>query len=229
MTRPGTTFGPDAPDFLNFDSRNPTGTRDAHAHVVRRRARARARPAAIEPPHLPWWGGADADAWDTITINGYAIVGKVTVTGQGPRKKLDVRSAPGSDGARLVDKGYEPAELDIRFAWWTEQHVDDYRWLVGQAHPRRPGQRVALDVAYPSLAALGITRVVVKSLSPLEPEGTPGVMMCTLAVIEHAPPSAAPARAVAARPSLETAGNALPAPTNAVDVFASPRGTQGDP
>lgn len=64
----------------------------------------------------------DPELWDTVYLAGSALPGVASVTG-GHGRKLDVKSAPGSNGARIVDKGYEPAKIEIALRMWTKEQL----------------------------------------------------------------------------------------------------------
>lgn len=67
------------------------------------------------------------DLWDTVFLDGAALPGIARVSASHGRK-LDVKSAPGMNGARIVDKGYEPAKVEITLKLWTDEQFQ--RWLV---------------------------------------------------------------------------------------------------
>lgn len=64
----------------------------------------------------------DPELWDTVYLAGLALPGVASVTG-GHGRKLDVKSAPGRNGARIVDKGYEPAKVEIALRMWTKEQL----------------------------------------------------------------------------------------------------------
>lgn len=63
------------------------------------------------------------DLWDTVVLGDEALPGLARVTGAHGRK-LDVKSAPGTNGARIVDKGYQPAKVEITLKLWTKEQLD---------------------------------------------------------------------------------------------------------
>lgn len=80
----------------------------------------------------------DPELWDTVYLAGSALPGIATVTGSHGRK-LDVKSAPGSNGARIVDKGYQPAKVEIALRMWTkEQLLAWYRVAPTLTYRREP-------------------------------------------------------------------------------------------
>jgi hypothetical protein len=183
-------FGPNDPAFLNFDSSAPPPTNRAVRSPGRRGERPRDNGGTPDLIEVPFWDGPDGDAWDRITLGQYRFRGTVVVDGSGPGQKLDTRSAPGSDGARFITKGYEPAEFRLKLRVWTEEQLQDFEDLVVEIHPKRnPGLRNALDVYHPSLALLQIGRAIIKRVGMLKPSGTAGLMECELDCVEFAEPS----------------------------------------
>src|SRR5690606_8064676 len=51
-------------------------------------------------------------------------------------RKVDTRSPPGGDGARVRDRGYEPAQLEIELRVWTKAQLDELETALAQVHPR---------------------------------------------------------------------------------------------
>ena len=115
--------------------------------------------ALLTRPHEA--GGAES--WDRLTLGGQAFTGLATVTGDAFKKKIDKRRAAGSDGARIVDKGFDLVELTLTLVGWLPEHAAQIESLLALIAPRggARGRGRALDVTYASLAAAGITQVYV--------------------------------------------------------------------
>ena len=115
--------------------------------------------AILTMPHEA--GGAEA--WDRLTLGGQVFTGTATVTGDAFKKKIDKRKAAGSDGARIVDKGFDLVELTMTLVGWLPEHATQIESLLALVAPRggARGRGRALDVSYASLAAVGITQVYV--------------------------------------------------------------------
>lgn len=138
---------------------------------------------------LPFWDADDPDeaaAWDTVVINGRKLPGLAAVEGEIGRK-IDARSPPGSDGARLIHRGYEPAKVKITLRLWTREHWRDWQAVYPR---RRPGERIQpLEVSHPALVVLGVRNVFVEKVGAPRP-GTPkGVMEVAIHAVEHRPPT----------------------------------------
>jgi len=91
--------------------------------------------------------------------------GIVTVTGQGPKRKLDLKKPKGSDKARLTDEGYQNAKLKAELSLWEQAHWDSLQELLPIIHPRRKGgDRQPLQIIHPAANLYGIDNVYVTSL-----------------------------------------------------------------
>ncbi len=86
-------------------------------------------------PAAPWWEEAP-DPWDVLKLGGRTVPGITEITGRAGRK-IDIRSPPGGDGARVRDRGYEPAQLEARVRVWTKAQLEELHELLAEIHPRR--------------------------------------------------------------------------------------------
>ena len=126
--------------------------------------------ALLTMPHEA--GGAEA--WDRMTLGGQVFTGIATVSGDAFKKKIDKRKAAGSDGARIVDKGFDLVDLTLTLVGWLPEHAAQIESLLALIAPRggARGRGRALDVSYASLAAAGITQVYVTGATlPVADEG----------------------------------------------------------
>ncbi len=115
-------------------------------------------------PSAPFWE-TSPDSWDQIAIAGTTLPGMVIVSGQGIARKIDVKSSPNRDGARIRDRGYDPARFDIEVIVWTERQFSDLLPILEGLQPkRRGGERQPVDVSHPALAMLGIRSMYVEGV-----------------------------------------------------------------
>lgn len=114
-------------------------------------------PGGIPPP---WGGGeefaniadeAGARAWEKVGFgpeqNPPTLPGIATVTVTRARK-IDDRSGPGRNGARLIDRGAEAAKVRIRLRVWTDEQLDqlaDRMPSLDYTRERRTRVREATD------------------------------------------------------------------------------------
>jgi hypothetical protein len=158
----------------------------------------------------PFWE-EQPETWDTLHIAGQRVPGVAHVTGTAARK-IDTRSAAGADGARVRDRGYEPAALDVQIRIWTEEQLEELEQILEPLHPRQRGtERTPVDVAHPGLAMLGIRSAYVTAVGI--PQISGGVMTLTVRLLEWtAAPRAAP------RPSTTSEGGAWADGRTALDA-----------
>lgn len=86
-------------------------------------------------PAVPFWEETP-EAWDTLYLGGRAVPGIASVTGRAGRK-MDARSPPGGDGARVRDRGYEPAQIDVEVRVHTAAQLAELESLLEEIQPRR--------------------------------------------------------------------------------------------
>lgn len=111
----------------------------------------------------------DSALWDTVYLAGAPLPGLATVSGAHGRK-LDVKSAPGRNGARIIDKGYEPAKIEITLRMWTPEHLDDWFGIAATLTYRReppPTRRATGTSRSKAQAAAEARRVLVAASDEL--------------------------------------------------------------
>ena len=153
--------------------------------------------------------------WDVINIAAFVLPCTELPKAEVGRK-LDSRSAPGSDGGTLVDKGRDLATVALSVRLWTEEHFRLWDALVQQILPRPGRTRDAIGVEHPALRQLGITSIVVEKIGSVEYEGR-GLFKASIKAMEYRPP---PPRNVTRRPA-SAGANAGFATTTAFDVPSS--------
>lgn len=86
------------------------------------------------------------DLWDTLYLGGSPLPGLASVSATHGRK-LDAKSAPGTNGARIVDKGYQPAKVDITLKLWTKEQLETWFRLAPTLTYRREPPRTSASAA----------------------------------------------------------------------------------
>lgn len=129
---------------------------------------------------------ADPDTWDALTIGGVRFRGTFRWGGDIIKRKLDRRHAPGRDGARVRDKGYDLAEIDLTLTITDDDEWADFTALVALVFPRSatPTARNAHACAHPELALAGITELYGTSMGPVT-EASPTKYEVTLKFVEY--------------------------------------------
>ncbi len=80
------------------------------------------------------------DLWDTCRLGDNDLPGLARVTATHGRK-LDAKSAPGSNGARIVDKGYQAAKVEIVLRMWKREQLDSWLAIAPTLTYRREAPR----------------------------------------------------------------------------------------
>lgn len=133
----------------------------------------------------PFTGAA---SWDALTLGGVTYRGAFRWGGDLIKRKLDHRHAAGRDGARVRDKGYDLAEVDLTLTVTNDDEWSDMQALVTVVFPRAatPTARNALACAHPALALAGISALYGTSMGPVT-EASPTRYEVTLKFVEYRP------------------------------------------
>jgi len=131
---------------------------------------------------------ADPESWDTLVLGGARFRGTFEWGGDLIKRKLDHRHAAGRDGARVRDKGYDLAEVDLKLVMTTTDEWNDMLALVALVFPRSatPTARNAHACAHPMLALAGITELYGTSMGPPK-QTSPTMWEITLKFVEYRP------------------------------------------
>ena len=131
----------------------------------------------------------DPRLWQTLRIDDEDVPGVASVEATVGRK-FDTKSAAGSDGGRVSDKGLELAEIKATVKFWTADHWTGIQSLIAKLGARRNlSDRNAVSVFHPELAALGIQRAIVKRVSSPRPASERGAREITIDLVEYNPPA----------------------------------------
>lgn len=131
----------------------------------------------------------DPVAWDFVIVADRALPCLRDYPKARPGRKLDAKSAPGSSGGRIVDKGYDLAKVTVTLSLWTEDHFATWGALLEVIQPRAGRRRDAVSIYHPALEAVGISSVVVESISSIEHSGTAGIYRASFEAIQYQPPA----------------------------------------
>jgi hypothetical protein len=138
-----------------------------------------------ESRFVPFWED-EPDIWDEIIFDGFAMPGLAIVSASIGRK-IDTKSASGSDGATLTDKGYEPGKVDIKLVLWTREQLEDYLRVRPRRRPNEPRRPIAVE--HPALELLNIRSIYINELSSPTPGTVKGTREITIKAIEYRPPT----------------------------------------
>lgn len=133
---------------------------------------------------LPWWADSDL-SWDILILGGEVWPGVCTVATT-VKRALDKQKIKGSDGANLVDQGYEPAPVKITLRLWLREQWTELERLLPTIHPRtKGGVRQPLQIVHPEPNLKGVHQVYVEEISPITVEKGLGTL--TLSCVEWFP------------------------------------------
>ena len=144
---------------------------------------------------------ADPATWDQLVLGGVRFRGTFEWGGDLIKRKLDRRHAAGRDGARVRDKGYDAAEIDLTLTVTTDEEWEDLQALVALVFPRAatPTARNAHACAHPQLALAGITELYGTSMGPLS-QPSPTRWTVTMKFVEYRAEAQSSRRSVSRTP-----------------------------
>lgn len=131
---------------------------------------------------------ANPAAWDELVIGGLRFRGTFRWGGDLIKRKLDHRHAAGRDGARVRDKGYDLAELDLTLTMIDNDQWQDMLAIVALVFPRSatPTARNAHGCTHPQLALAGISEIYGTAVGPVT-EPSPTKFEIVLKFVEYRP------------------------------------------
>jgi hypothetical protein len=182
---------------------------------------------------------ADPRPWDAPRIAGVSWTGGLKIGGDLLKRKLDTRHSAGRDGARIRDRGYDLAEIDLTFALYETAHFDQLSQIVSALFPQSTDttRRVAWPIVHPALAFAGVTEIYAKTLGALEGPDEQMRWTITVSCVQYRPEAqrstAHRPRAAAAAPDLganatafdRTVERAPPTPPSATPATTAPTRT----
>ena len=127
---------------------------------------------------------ADLSAWDTAYLAGTQLPGLVKVETSVTRK-IDVKTAPGVDGATITFHGLDAARIALTITLWTPDHWAAWQALLPTVQPRAgkpPAKPVSF--AHPATSSLGITAVYVEEVGAPKPGSVVGTKEIELKLVQ---------------------------------------------
>lgn len=114
-----------------------------------------------------FFGGTyrQAAQWDDLFFQGEKMPGVARVSGDGIKRKIDLKRAKGKAGASVTDEGDEPGRGTIELELWTAEQWQEMLRRLPEVNPRtRGGVKNVVDVSHPLLDFLGISRVYITDI-----------------------------------------------------------------
>ena len=117
---------------------------------------------------------ADPESWNTLTIEGRRVPGKVWFPAFTANRKIDAKESPGSDVVTLADKGVTSTDVKVEFVLWEQDDFDEFQQIYNlYLDPRRPlKKRNVVRVVQPSLYQAGIKLVYFYAADGLQPQSS---------------------------------------------------------
>ena len=123
--------------------------------------------------------------WDRVVLGPHVLPGTWMITGSSKRR-IDVKTTRGSDGARFRDQGYEPAPLTLVGKMVGATDWNEMVRIGKLLQPRKRGKAMEpLAADHPTFTYLGITNVLVREVFAPVVDG--GQVTASISVLEWMP------------------------------------------
>ncbi len=129
----------------------------------------------------PYWDD-NPIAWDAPILNGERMPGvwKIRLPVE---RILDIKHAPGNDGARITDKGYKLAPLDMEVQIADAETWKRIQGFIDKYHPKKKGGvREPISISHPETDVLKISKIYIHKIGPMTIDN--GIMEMTLHAVE---------------------------------------------
>lgn len=137
---------------------------------------------------VPAPDGEFAYQWDALWLGGALIPGIARLSGDGIKRKLDVKKQKGKAGATIEDEGDEPAKFSAELLLWNGDMLAQFEEMKEDINPRkRGGKKYVLDIYHPAAAFLGIDRVYVTGISMPDHDKRQGTVKIKIDFLEWFP------------------------------------------
>ena len=113
------------------------------------------QPTAATNLNVPFWSDSPS-TWDSVVIAGFTLPGVCTVNGRVSRR-VDKKSAPGTNGQTVTYVGDDVAEFDITVRMWTSDHLTTFiNLLTFLKDQKSPDDAAGLAIASGSSSKLTV-------------------------------------------------------------------------
>jgi hypothetical protein len=113
---------------------------------------------------IPHWE-ENSRVWDILYLKGHVFPGVWSVTDGNGKRVVDIKKAPGLDGARIKDQGYEPGSITFEGQFlaedWSvyETILADLRLTLRKQKEKDGRLAGEIEAKHPMLTMFGITKV----------------------------------------------------------------------
>lgn len=127
---------------------------------------------------------------NVVTVNSVAMPGRSTI--QGAALKYNYEKRPGAyrSGATIVFRGLDLCEPTLKIDMWQDEHFLQWEFvkkLFDPPKPSSPLSALALGIAHPLLADLGLANFVVTERGAVE-RADNGLWTVLIKLLEYRPP-----------------------------------------
>jgi len=130
-----------------------------------------------------WYDEAGGSPWDRLQLGKHVMPGVWSIEATCERD-INVKKSKGKDGARMKDRGYQPASITLTGKLSTQEEWEALQRILPELHPRKKGgKRNQITAQHPALALMGLSEIYVKSIKA--PTVADGVMTLPIEAIEY--------------------------------------------
>lgn len=124
---------------------------------------------------IPHWSDAYADdSWDALILGGLFVPGVPKVRIKLPVTKIDKQKAKGKAGAKPVDTGPDPADIDIAITLITRDDLEAMAPILALIAPKPGVERKPVEIQHPGANVFGINAIIVEEVSTDQPSAKSG-------------------------------------------------------
>lgn len=133
---------------------------------------------------IPYWED-QPEIYDRLIVGDFVFdPTAVTISGDGLSNKIDIKPAPGTDGATETYQGYEPGKIEVEWLIYDQASWDLYQAMIDVIKPR-VGKTAPqpVDISHPLLEVQDLRKFSVLKIPPLHRD-KPGIYKAKLSVVE---------------------------------------------
>ena len=124
---------------------------------------------------IPHWSDAYADdSWDALILGGIFVPGVPKVRINLPVTKIDKQKAKGKAGAKAVDAGPDPADVDITITLISRDDLEAKTPVLALIAPKPGVERKPVEIQHPGANVFGVTSIIVEDISADQPSAKGG-------------------------------------------------------
>jgi hypothetical protein len=131
---------------------------------------------------IPHWD-EDPESWDLLILGTNTMPGVWDIEDGSGKRIIDVKKAPGLDGARVHDKGYEPGALVLVGQLVDAEDWENLQTIVRPLLPNKKGkEHTPVAISHPKATFINVAQVYITEVEV--PRIDNGVMTVTIHAME---------------------------------------------